>query len=97
VHPPPSPARANYTLMMECTPESDCCFSVCSVVGTLACGRGNGGVPIPTMRHTVQCIKMYILYMYFVVGWLLQKLKKGEETNVERRKREKKTGRNNET
>ncbi len=35
--------------------------------------------------------------MYFVVGWLLQKLKKGEETNVERRKREKKTGRNNET
>jgi hypothetical protein len=22
--PPPSPARANFTLMIECTPESDC-------------------------------------------------------------------------
>ncbi len=32
VHPPPSPARANFTLMMECTPESDCCNSAYSVV-----------------------------------------------------------------
>ncbi len=28
VHPPPSPAWANFTLMIECTPESDCCYSV---------------------------------------------------------------------
>jgi hypothetical protein len=28
VHPPPSPAWANFTLMIEYTPESDCCYSV---------------------------------------------------------------------
>ncbi len=32
VHPPPSPARANFTLMTECTPERSCCYSVYSVV-----------------------------------------------------------------
>ncbi len=32
VHPPPSPARANFTLMTECTPESSGCNSVYSVV-----------------------------------------------------------------
>jgi hypothetical protein len=32
VHPPPSPAWANFTLMMECTPESSRCYSVYSVV-----------------------------------------------------------------
>ncbi len=31
VHPPPSPAQANFTLMMECTPESSRCYSVYSV------------------------------------------------------------------
>ncbi len=31
VHPPPSPARANFTLMMECMPDSDSCNSVYSV------------------------------------------------------------------
>jgi hypothetical protein len=35
VHPPPSPARANFTLMTECTPESSGCYSVYSVEGTL--------------------------------------------------------------
>jgi hypothetical protein len=34
VHPPPSPAWANFTLMMECTPESSRCYSVYSVVCT---------------------------------------------------------------
>ncbi len=29
MHPPPSPARANFTLTTECTPESSCCYSVC--------------------------------------------------------------------
>jgi hypothetical protein len=33
VHPPPSPAWANFTLMMECTPESSRCYSVYSVLG----------------------------------------------------------------
>ncbi len=33
--PPPSPARANFTLMTECTPESSGCNSVYSVVQLL--------------------------------------------------------------
>jgi hypothetical protein len=33
VHPPTSPARANFTLMTECTPESSRCYSVYSVEG----------------------------------------------------------------
>jgi hypothetical protein len=32
MHPPPSPARANFTLITECTPESSGCNSVYSVV-----------------------------------------------------------------
>jgi hypothetical protein len=47
VHPPPSPARANFTLITECTPESSGCNSVYSVVYTVECtfrlGRGGGG------------------------------------------------------
>ncbi len=35
VHPPPSPARANFTFMTECAPESSHCNSVYSVVATL--------------------------------------------------------------
>ncbi len=35
MHPPPSPAWANFTLMMECTPESNCFYSVYSVDGTI--------------------------------------------------------------
>ena len=31
VNPPPSPARADFTLMTECTPESSGCYSVYSV------------------------------------------------------------------
>ena len=33
--PPPSPAWANFTLMIECTPESSRCYSVYSVGDTL--------------------------------------------------------------
>jgi hypothetical protein len=36
VHPPPAPAWANFTLMIKCTPESDCCYSVYSVAQTLS-------------------------------------------------------------
>jgi hypothetical protein len=32
--PSTSPAWANFSIMIECTPESDCCYSVYSVVGT---------------------------------------------------------------
>ncbi len=32
VHPPPSPAWANFTLMIECKPESSRCYSVYSVM-----------------------------------------------------------------
>ena len=32
MHPPPSPARSNFTLVTECTPESSRCNSVYSVV-----------------------------------------------------------------
>jgi hypothetical protein len=38
VHPPPSPARANFTLMTDCTPESSSCYSVYSVAGTMVRG-----------------------------------------------------------
>jgi hypothetical protein len=34
MHPPPSPAWANFTLIIECTPESSSCYSVYSVVKT---------------------------------------------------------------
>jgi hypothetical protein len=32
VHPPPQPARATFTLMTECTPESNGCYSLYSVI-----------------------------------------------------------------
>ncbi len=45
--PPPSPARANFTLMIECTPESSGYYSVYSVVYTVlrmtGGPRGGGG------------------------------------------------------
>ncbi len=43
VHPPPPPAWAHFTLMMECTPESDCCYSVYSVPQTNVALWGGGG------------------------------------------------------
>jgi hypothetical protein len=33
VHPSPSPAWANFSIMMECTAESDRCHSVCVLCG----------------------------------------------------------------
>ncbi len=66
MHPPPSPARANFTLMIECTPESNCYYSVYSV--TLAswthtehkkiAGRGDFqgwcNINISKLNHTVK-------------------------------------------
>jgi hypothetical protein len=48
VHPPPSPAQANFTLMTECTPESSRYYSVYSVVT----GMGEG--------HYKQTICIYV-------------------------------------
>ncbi len=31
MHPPPSPAGANFSIMMECTPKSGRCHSVCTL------------------------------------------------------------------
>ncbi len=39
MHPPPSTARANFTLMIECTPESSGYYSLYSVVESVS--RGN--------------------------------------------------------
>ncbi len=36
MHPPPSPARNDFTLITECTPESSGCNSVYSVVPMIA-------------------------------------------------------------
>jgi hypothetical protein len=47
--PPPSPARANFTLMTECTPESSGCNSVYSVPETDPLESGNNNT-----RYTVQ-------------------------------------------
>jgi hypothetical protein len=48
VHPPPSPARANFTLMTECTPESSGCNSVYSVVSRAERGSAaDCGHPVP--------------------------------------------------
>ncbi len=55
MHPAPSPARANFTLITECTPESSGCNSVHSVVYTVSgCGGGVGGVTLccrPILRE----------------------------------------------
>ncbi len=37
MHPPPSPAQANFTLMTECTPESRRYYSVYSLGDTIPC------------------------------------------------------------
>ncbi len=44
--PPTAPAWANFTLMMECTPESSRCYSVYSVV-THKCTVAHQPPPVP--------------------------------------------------
>jgi hypothetical protein len=48
VHPPPLSAWANFTLMMECTPESSRCYSVYSVGHT---GIDNQECPFSPFRR----------------------------------------------
>ncbi len=57
VHPPPSPARANFTLMTECTPETSGCYSVYSVADT------------PPLFHLYP---IYVLCGMNFEPWLLQ-------------------------
>jgi hypothetical protein len=45
VHPPPSPARTDFTLITECTPESSGCNSVYSVVMTIKNQKGRESTP----------------------------------------------------
>ncbi len=43
MHPPPSPARTNFTLITECTPESSGCNFVYSVVKPAAAAPSTKG------------------------------------------------------
>jgi hypothetical protein len=54
VHPPLSPAQANFTLMTECTPESRRYYSVYSVV-------------LPTTVHALTQVKAHFSIMAIVV------------------------------
>jgi hypothetical protein len=59
VHPPPSPARANFTLMTECTPESSDCNSVYSVARPAAIllqKNGEGGWEKEENVKTYSCV-----------------------------------------
>jgi hypothetical protein len=62
--PPPSPARANFTLMTECTPESSGCNSVYSVPETdpLESGNNNTRYTVLYSMSTKTLDKMYIFF-----------------------------------
>ncbi len=74
MHPPPSPARANFTLMNECTPESSrCCSVLCALIPGLC--------SMSTVH--VYPVLLYIAYMwggpggvYFYLTILLEVLMK---------------------
>jgi hypothetical protein len=52
MHPPPSPAQPNFTLMTECSPESRRYYSVYSVVRTVG-GDLRRGEHIPKMQNDI--------------------------------------------
>jgi hypothetical protein len=72
VHPPPSPARANFTLMTECTPESSGCNSVYSVVliciissvAYFVCGRLR-------VRSQIEQVRRSTFYILHITGGIL--------------------------
>ncbi len=67
MHPPPSSARANFTLMIECTPESSRCYSVYSVYTTSFTMRPTLVIPsplLPTLR-----LRLLVIDFLLVSGW----------------------------
>jgi hypothetical protein len=54
--PPPLPAWANFTLLMECTPESSRCYSVYSVV----CSWTKASLDQPVSCHEDQRVDGYV-------------------------------------
>ncbi len=58
--PPPSPAWANFTLMMKCTPESSCCYSVYD----RPCSRQAGAL---TTYLRLNIAPWYNLFCFFTV------------------------------
>ncbi len=65
MHPPPSPAWSNFTLMMECTPESSRCYSVYSVVWTTE------GRPAKLLKTTFASL---LFVIYFMIGTILAEI-----------------------
>ncbi len=59
MHPSLSPARVNFTLMTECTPESSGCYSVYSVVQAVP-----EGVYVPE-AHIMYCSFYYMALVHF--------------------------------
>jgi hypothetical protein len=58
VHPPPSPARANFTLMTECTPESSGYNSVYSVEVTVNSKEENSYDFVPIMSKNSASVRV---------------------------------------
>ncbi len=76
MHPPPSPARANFTLMTECTPESSGCNSVYSVwhtehmtsKGEYSKGRSQIFLAVLNPRRKMSVVFLFLFYgLYFFV------------------------------
>ncbi len=58
MHPPPSPARANFTLMTECTPESSGYNSVYSVEVTVNSKEENSYDFVPIMSKNSASVRV---------------------------------------
>jgi hypothetical protein len=62
--PPPAPAWANFTLMTECTPDSDCCYSMYSVV------KATAEVLSPQKRTSTLRKMKFLIFFYFCGSFL---------------------------
>jgi hypothetical protein len=67
-HPPTSPARASFTLMTECTPESSGCYSVYSVIHTCNHPKEPVQSQFLSMTFTVQK-KCKICYVSLIIDF----------------------------
>ncbi len=72
MHPPPSRAWANFTLMIECTAESSRCYSLYSVVlsnvNTFVSFQSGRTVPLNIIYKMVR----KIVYLLVVVGFAVE-------------------------